>query len=78
MYDSESVAGEPTLDDLLLEPIVGLMMRRDNVHAEEIRTIAEHAISRRSQATCSSSDKADIADDAASLSTELPALGLPE
>lgn len=43
MYDSRDASGEPTLDDLLAEPVVRLMMARDHVNAEQIRGIVDSA-----------------------------------
>lgn len=57
MYDNEDVSGEPTLDDLLVEPIIRLVMARDHVHADEIRTMADVAKSRGNQSTRWSSGK---------------------
>jgi hypothetical protein len=41
---------EMTLDELLAEPIVCLLMRRDGVEADELRALAER-VRRRLQAT---------------------------
>jgi hypothetical protein len=34
--------GEPKLSDLLADPVIGLLMRRDGVHPDNLRALLRH------------------------------------
>lgn len=47
MSPRESIVRELTLDELLVDPVVRLVMRRDGVHERDIRALAERAAESR-------------------------------